>query len=111
VCNPPWLPGTPGSALERAVYDPGSQMLQGFLKGVSAHLAPGGQAWLILSDLAEHLGLRAPNELKELIAAAGLQVIGQFSTQPRHPKASDPNDPLHAARSRETTHLWRLTAR
>jgi methylase of polypeptide subunit release factors len=110
VCNPPWLPGTPGSALERAVYDPGGQMLRGFLQGVSKHLAPGGQAWLILSDLAEHLGLRSPNELKDLIAASGLQIIGQLSTQPRHPKASDLNDPLHAARSRETTHLWRLAA-
>jgi methylase of polypeptide subunit release factors len=110
VCNPPWLPGTPGSALERAVYDPGSQMLRGFLKGLKAHLAPKGEAWLILSDLAEHLGLRAPGELQALIDAAGLKVMGQLHTAPRHPKANDPSDPFHAARSSEKTHLWRLAA-
>ena len=111
VCNPPWLPGTPSSSLERAVYDPGSQMLRGFLQGLPKHLAPGGEAWLILSDLAEHLGLRTANELQEMIKATGLQVVQQLRTQPRHPKASDTSDPLHAARSRETTHLWRLSVK
>jgi methylase of polypeptide subunit release factors len=108
VCNPPWLPGKPASKLEGAIYDEGSQMLKGFLQGVSAHLAPGGEAWLILSDLAEHLGLRAPDELPHLIKEAGLQVIGQSSTSPKHPKANDATDPFFAARSREKTHLWRL---
>jgi methylase of polypeptide subunit release factors len=108
VCNPPWLPGKPSSALEGAIYDEGSQMLKGFLKGVRSHLAPGGEAWLILSDLAEHLGLRAPDELPALIKEAGLQVIGQSSTSPKHPKANDVTDPFFAARSREKTHLWRL---
>jgi methylase of polypeptide subunit release factors len=108
VCNPPWLPGKPSSALEGAIYDEGSQMLKGFLQGVSAHLAPGGEAWLILSDLAEHLGLRTPDELPALIKEAGLQVIGQSSTSPKHPKANDVTDPFFAARSREKTHLWRL---
>jgi methylase of polypeptide subunit release factors len=109
VCNPPWLPGTPSSSLERAVYDPSSQMLRGFLQGLSAHLAPGGEAWLILSDLAEHLGLRKPDELQQMIANAGLHVLGSLRTQPRHPKAQDTSDPLHAARAAETTVLWRLT--
>jgi hypothetical protein len=36
------------------VYDEGSRMLLGFLNGLAAHLAPGGEGWLILSDLAEH---------------------------------------------------------
>jgi methylase of polypeptide subunit release factors len=109
VCNPPWLPGKPSSALEGAIYDEGSQMLKGFLQGVSKHLAPGGQAWLILSDLAEHLGLRTIDELPTLIKEAGLQVIGQSSTSPKHPKANDVTDPFFAARSREKTHLWRLS--
>jgi methylase of polypeptide subunit release factors len=108
VCNPPWLPGKPSSALERAVYDEGSQMLKGFLQGVPAYLAPGGEAWLVLSDLAEHLGLRTREELPQLIKEAGLQVIGQLSTSPKHPKANDVTDPFFAARSREKTHLWRL---
>jgi hypothetical protein len=30
-------------------------MLRGFLAGLAGHLEPGGEGWLILSDLAEHL--------------------------------------------------------
>jgi methylase of polypeptide subunit release factors len=111
VCNPPWLPGRPSSPLEYAVYDPDSRMLRGFLAGLAAHLAAGGEGWLILSDFAEHLGLRAPDELAALIAGAGLQVLGRLDARPRHPKAMDRSDPLHAARSRELTTLWRLAAK
>jgi methylase of polypeptide subunit release factors len=110
VCNPPWLPAQPSSPIEYAVYDPGSAMLRGFLAGLAAHLAPGGEGWLIMSDLAEHLGLRAPGELQGWISAAGLCVLGRLDARPRHPKASDASDPLHAARAKETTSLWRLGA-
>ena len=58
VCNPPWIPATPHSSLDNAVYDPGSRMLFRFLNELSGHLEPGGEGWLVLSDLAEHLGLR-----------------------------------------------------
>lgn len=108
VCNPPWLPARPSAPLERAIYDEGSRMLRGFLAGLAAHLEPGGEGWLVMSDLAEHLGLRRPGELEELVAAAGLRVAGRSDVRPRHPKASDPGDPLHAARAREHTSLWRL---
>ncbi|MBV5288195.1 MAG: class I SAM-dependent methyltransferase [Methyloversatilis discipulorum] len=111
VCNPPWLPARPSSPLEYAVYDPDSRMLCGFLAGLAAHLAPGGEGWLILSDFAEHLGLRAPDELAGLIAAAGLKVVGRLDARPRHPKAADATDPLHAARAKEVTTLWRLVAK
>lgn len=110
VCNPPWLPGKPSSAIEHAIYDPDSRMLRGFLGGVKAHLAPGGEAWLILSDFAEHLGLRTREQLTGWIAAAGLDVAGRHDVRPTHPKALDAEDPLHAARSQETTSLWRLRA-
>jgi hypothetical protein len=108
VCNPPWLPGRAGTALERAVYDPDSRMLQGFLAGLAARLAPGGEGWLILSDLAEHLGLRSRDELLAAFARAGLEVAGRLDAAPTHGRASDRSDPLHAARSREITSLWRL---
>jgi SAM-dependent methyltransferase len=111
VCNPPWLPARPGSALERAVYDEDSRMLKGFLAGLAAHLLPGGEGWLILSDLAEHLGLRSRAELLGWIDAAGLQVLGRTDTRPTHRKAADAADPLHRARVREITSLWRLGAR
>jgi methylase of polypeptide subunit release factors len=108
VCNPPWVPARGQSALERAVYDPDSQMLRGFLSGLADHLAPGGEGWLILSDLAEHLGLRTRDVLLEWIAAGGLAVHTRLDIAPRHPKATDPDDPLAAARAREVTSLWRL---
>lgn len=108
VCNPPWVPARGQSALERAVYDPDSQMLRGFLSGLAAHLAPGGEGWLILSDLAEHLGLRTRDVLLEWIAAGGLTVRARLDIAPRHPKATDPDDPLAPARAREVTSLWRL---
>ncbi len=108
VCNPPWLPAKPSSPIEHAIYDPDSRMLRGYLSGLAAHLSPGGEGWLILSDLAEHLGLRRREQLMGWIADAGLSVIGRLDARPRHPKASDPSDPLHRARAAEVTSLWRL---
>lgn len=111
VCNPPWVPARPSSPIEHAVYDPDSRMLRGFLAGLAAHLEPGGEGWLILSDLAEHLGLRPREELLGWIEAAGLVVLGRRDVRPQHPKAFDPADPLHAARAAEVTSLWRLGVR
>lgn len=110
VCNPPWLPARPSSPIEHAVYDEGSQMLRGFLAGLAAHLAPGGEGWLVLSDLAEHLGLRPRAQLLEWIAAGGLRVLERHDLRPHHPKAQDSTDPLHKARAAEITSLWRLAA-
>ncbi|MEO8021305.1 class I SAM-dependent methyltransferase [Polaromonas sp.] len=110
VCNPPWVPARPSSPLEHAVYDPDSRMLRGFLQGLAAHLVPGGEGWLILSDLAEHLGLRPRGELMAWIDAAGLHVLSRVDTRPQHPKAGDASDALHAARAAEVTSLWRLAA-
>ncbi|HEY1230059.1 MAG TPA: class I SAM-dependent methyltransferase [Ramlibacter sp.] len=110
VCNPPWLPGKPSSSIEHAIYDPDSRMLRAFLGGLAAHLDPDGEGWLILSDLAEHLGLRTREQLLGWIADAGLSVVARHDTRPVHGKAADANDPLHAARSREVTSLWRLRA-
>ncbi|MEH6437952.1 class I SAM-dependent methyltransferase [Massilia sp. DD77] len=110
VCNPPWLPGKPSSAIEHAIYDPDSRMLKGFLDGLAAHLETDGEGWLILSDLAEHLGLRSREQLLGWIAAAGLEVAARHDTRPVHGKANDADDPLHAARSKEVTSLWRLRA-
>lgn len=111
VCNPPWIPGRPTSALEQGIYDPGSDVLTRFLDGLAQHLTPLGEGWLILSDLAEQLGLRSRDDLLGRIDAAGLTVIGSHETTPRHPRAADSADPLHVARSKERTVLWRLGAR
>jgi len=108
VCNPPWLPGRPSAPVEYAVYDEGSRMLLGFLKGLAAHLLDGGEGWLILSDLAEHLGLRSRAMLLAAFAENGLEVLGRLDAKPLHRKADDATDPLHAARAAEVTSLWRL---
>ncbi|TDB76315.1 class I SAM-dependent methyltransferase [Actinomadura sp. KC216] len=108
VCNPPWIPAKPSSPLEHAVYDPGGRLLNGFLNGLADHLEPDGEGWLILSDLAELLGLRTRDDLLALIETSGLEVTGRLDTKPAHPRAADPDDPLHAARAAETTSLWRL---
>ena len=110
VCNPPWVPTPANAAIERAVYDPDSAMLRAFLAGLAAHLSPGGEGWLVMSDLAEHLGLRTRAEMLQWIADAGLRVVARHDTRPTHAKAGDPTDPLYAARSKEVTSLWRLGA-
>lgn len=108
VCNPPWLPGRPASGLEHAIYDQDQHMLTGYLNGLHKHLTPQGEGWLILSDLAEHLGLRTREDLLTRISAAGLRVMERLDIRPMHPKAKDQDDPLADARHAEITSLWRL---
>lgn len=108
VCNPPWLPLRPNSVIENAIYDPDSRMLKGFLAGVKEHLEANGEAWLIMSDLAEHLGLRSHTQLWSWIEQAGLSVAGKLDIRPQHKKTQDETDPLHQARAAEITSLWRL---
>jgi methylase of polypeptide subunit release factors len=107
VCNPPWIPARPMTLLDHAVYDEDSRMLRGFLERVRDHLNPGGEVWLILSDLAEHLGLRSRADLTKWFADAGLRPVDRLSAVPRHRKAADG---LRAAREKEVTTLWRLRA-
>ena len=108
VCNPPWLPAKPSSLIETALYDPNSQMLRAFLSGVAKHLNEQGQAWLIMSNLAELIGLRGMNELNTWIAEAGLHILAKHDTNPKHAKAQDSSDVLHAVRSKEITSLYCL---
>jgi SAM-dependent methyltransferase len=110
ICNPPWIPARPSSPMESGIYDPESQMLRGFLRALPEHLEPGGEGWLILSDLAEHLGLRTRVQLLQEFEAAGLRVVGRSDVRPRHPRAADKTDPLHIARAAEITSIWRLAA-
>jgi SAM-dependent methyltransferase len=109
VCNPPWVPARPSSPLEHGIYDAESRMLKGFLQGLGAHLDAGGEGWLILSDLAEHLGLRTREALLAWIEGAGLKVVDRSDARPKHPRVTDEGDPLHRARKAEVTSLWRLS--
>lgn len=108
VCNPPWLPASAATSTDAAVYDPDSRMLRGFLAGLAGHLTENGEGWLILSNLAELLGLRSRGALLDLIDDAGLEVVARLDIRPTHRKVADSTDPLHAARSAEVTSLWRL---
>jgi len=108
VCNPPWLPGRPASLLERAVYDPDSRMLRTYLDGLANHLEEEGEGWLILSNLAELLGLRLRQDLINLFECAGLDVVDRMDIKPHHPRTQDTLDHLYMARSAEVTSLWRL---
>lgn len=108
VCNPPWLPGRPASAVEHGVYDADSGMLTSFLSGLRHHLEPEGEGWLILSDLAERLGLRRQGEFLGCVRAAGLRVVGRLDADPRVPRGGDTADPVHRARVEEVVSLWRL---
>jgi len=111
VCNPPWIPARPSSPIEHGIYDPESHMLRSFLIALPDHLEAGGEAWLILSDLAEHLGLRSRADLLAAFDAARLRVLDRSDVRPVHRRAQDPTDPLHAARAAEVTSLWRLALR
>ena len=83
-------------------------MLKGFLENLKDHLLMGGEGWLILSDLAEHLGLRTREDLLAWIRDAGLEVTGRVDTKPQHQKVFDKTDALYVARAKEVTSLWRL---
>lgn len=108
VCNPPWLPGKASSALEFAVYDHKSRMLKQVLQGGAQRLNSGGQLWIIISDLAEHLQLRTRTELLHWIEQAGLRVIKRLDTQPSHRRSHDQQDAFYHERSQEITSLWVL---
>lgn len=108
VCNPPWLPAKASTSIERAIYDPKSKMLRGFLNGAAVHLNADGETWLIMSNLAELIGLRKPTELQEWITHANLSVVEKLDTSPQHSKSKDQSDPLYEARANEVTSLYRL---
>jgi methylase of polypeptide subunit release factors len=110
VANPPWVPGEPHRPLDRAVYDPGGDVLARVVAALPSHLAPGGEAWLVLSDLAELVGLRPRGALEARFAAAGLRLAATFTTRPNHPRARDAADPLAAARAAERTSLYVLAS-
>lgn len=108
VSNPPWVPAAAFTPLDRAVYDPGGAFLERLVLGLPARLAPGGEAWIVLSDLAERVGLRAPGRVEALAASAALRVDAVREARAAHPRARDRDDPLHEVRAAEVTRLYRL---
>lgn len=105
VCNPPWIPATPKTRIDHAVFDEGSRFLLTALGGLRAHATEGA---LLISNLAELLGLRDEAWLTTQFAAHGLTVVSKLDAKPGHDRAYDKKDPLYAARSRERTALYLL---
>lgn len=108
VCNPPWVPEPPKNRVDRAVFDEDNAMLKGFLDGLAKHLADNGRGALIISNLAELLGLRSADFLTNLFTEYSLKCTAKFEVTAKHGKAKDVDDPLHAARSKEVTTLYVL---
>jgi len=108
VANPPWIPAEAHGPLDRAVYDPGGELLARLVRGLPGHLEEDGEAWLVLSDLAELLGLRPEGTVLALAEAAGLEVASVHEERPLHPRAREGGDPIARARSRERTRLYVL---
>ncbi|MFL5318853.1 MAG: methyltransferase [Myxococcaceae bacterium] len=108
VFNPPWLPAKPQTSVDRAIYDEGGATVKRFLAEAKAHLEPDGEVWLVISDLAERIGIRRPALLEELWKKGGLKLLSRTEMSARHPRAKDEEDPLHEARAAEVTSLYRL---
>ena len=82
-----------------------SEPLNDFL--LPDHLTQRGEAWLVVSDLPELLGLRDPGTLPALVSAAGLVVLDRLTVSSTTRGLPD-DDPLAPLRGRETVALWRL---
>jgi predicted RNA methylase len=107
VFNPPWLPEAPRTRLDRAIFDAGGRTLAAFLERLPDHLTPDGEAILLLSDLAERLGLRDRSVLPAAARRSGLT----FEDRDRVPAAHrrpDGDDPLTRARAEEHIHRIHL---
>lgn len=108
VFNVPWVPETPRTRLDRAVFDPEGATLRRFIAGVTDHLTPDGRAVLLISDLPERLGLRASGELEALFDAAGLVISRRADRSAGHRGSRDRRDPLHEVRRAERIVAWVL---
>lgn len=107
--NAPWVPETPRTSLDRAVFDEGGETLRRFLRLTRRHLAPGGSVGLLISDLPERLGLRKPGDLERMFEGSQLTLRSRHSTRAVHGRAKNVSDPLHQARGAECVELFLLS--
>jgi hypothetical protein len=48
--------------------------------------------------------------MHRIAVCVGLAVAARADIRPRHSRTADASDPLHTARAKEVTSLWRLVA-
>lgn len=72
--NAPWIQGKPQTLYDTASYDPGYQVLDGFLTSAPKHLAPGGIILLQYSDISQRKGENSLIHLEEAVKANGLEI-------------------------------------
>jgi hypothetical protein len=120
LCNPPWLPGNPSSSLEKSVFDPSNHMLHGFLKGLHRYLLPKGEGWLIMSNIAEIVGLRSRESFLQTVEQSGLIVLRKFDycasnilyeKEDEKDDSDDANDIMITARKKEVISVWKFGLR
>ena len=103
VFNPPWIPLSVRSraSLDSAIFDERHDTLRRFLRDVNKHLSPGGTVFLIVSDLAERLGLDAPDAVKQMIASTPDFAIVSTHVTPSYKTAEANASPLEKVRAEE----------
>lgn len=104
VCNPPWIP-TASSAPEQGVFDH-NDLSERFLSGVGKYLSHSGEAWFIMSNLAELFGLRDPHFWDRSFALNGLRIVDRCDAFPSPVRSGGTR--LEALRAREVVSLYRL---
>jgi len=72
--NAPWIVGEPRTLYDTANYDPGQQVLAGFLRGATGHLAADGVVLLQYSDVSQRKGDASLDRLAALVAESGMRV-------------------------------------
>lgn len=121
VCNPPWVPGSSNSSLDLGVYDSDdASFLQGFLENAHRYIwranddDNSSEVWLIMSNMAELLGLRSNEMISNMIDAGNLDIIDVYevpaSPKKHTPKSSDDGSfaKVNAARANEVVKLYRM---
>ncbi|MHC5053576.1 MAG: 50S ribosomal protein L11 methyltransferase [Planctomycetota bacterium] len=74
IFNAPWITGEPRTLYDTANYDPGLRVLDGFLRGARAHLAPRGAVLLQYSDVSQRKGEGSLDRLQEIVRECGLRI-------------------------------------
>ncbi|OMJ87540.1 hypothetical protein SteCoe_10715 [Stentor coeruleus] len=105
VCNPPWLPASAGTLLDRGSYDPNEELLcAAFMQ--TKKLKANGRFLLIYSDLAANIGLQNPGRIEELCKKHEL-VIRNMTKLPMS-LTLDKEHPLKAIRDNSSIYFYEI---